>query len=207
MPGMAFAPLTTEFIPWGSAAGKLIVAIGSKLAETKAYISFAKKLTNFFDRVMDLMTTVAGILLICALLMVSGAIASRYFLGRPIGWVVEITEYIILYIAFLVAAWVLKKEEHVKMDMVLNRLNPGAQSLLNVITSAISTIVCFIIIWYGAKVTRELYQTGYFTPTLLELPKFIIIGIIPLGSLLLVIQFVRRTYNYWKSWRASRESA
>lgn len=203
---MAFTALAKEFMPCSSAARNSIAAIEGKLQRTKAPANFSKKLANFFDRIIDLMTVVAGILLICALLMVSGAIASRYFLGRPIGWVVEITEYIILYIAFLVAAWVLKKEEHVKMDMVLNQLNRRAQSLLNVITSAISTIVCFIIIWFGTKVARELYQTGYFTPTLLELPKFLIIGIIPLGSVLLFIQFVRRTYNYWKSWRASRES-
>ena len=170
-------------------------------------MKLVKKPPHVFDRIINLMAIIAGILLICAMLMISGAVASRYFLGRPIGWVIEITEYIILYVTFLVAAWVLKKEGHVKMDIVLNRLPPGAQSLLNVITSAISTIVCFIIVWYGAKVTWELYQTNYFTPTLLELPKFIIIGIIPLGSLLLFIQFVRRTYNYWRNWRASRERA
>jgi C4-dicarboxylate transporter DctQ subunit len=163
-----------------------------------------KKLTNFFDRIIVLMTILAGILLVFAMLIISGAVASRYFLGRPIGWVIEISEYVILFVTFLVAAWVLKQEEHVKMDIVLNQLNPRTQAMINVITSGISAIVCFILTWYGAKVTWELFETGYFTPTLLELPKFIIIAIIFIGSFLLFIQFLRRTHNKWGSWRASR---
>jgi len=162
-----------------------------------------KKLTSFFDRILVLMTILAGILLVFAMLIISGAVASRYFLGRPIGWVIEISEYIILFVTFLVAAWVLKREEHVKMDIVLNQLNPRTQSMINVITSGISAIVCFILTWYGAKVTWELFQTSYFTPTLLELPKFIIIAIIFIGSFLLFIQFLRRTHINWGSWRAS----
>ncbi len=164
-----------------------------------------KKLTNFFDRIIVLMTIFAGILLVSAMLIISGAVASRYFLGRPIGWVIEISEYIILFVTFLVAAWVLKQEGHVRMDIVLNQLNPRTQSMINIITSGISAIVCFILTWYGAKVTWELFQTGYFTPTLLELPKFIIIAIIFIGSFLLFIQFLRRTYDNWGSWRASRD--
>ena len=168
-------------------------------------MSTLKRLAKLFDRIIGFMAILAGILLICAMLMVNGGIASRYFLGKPIGWVVEIAEYIILYIAFLVAAWVLKNDEHVKMDIVLNQLSPRIQSLMNMITSAISSLVCLIIFWYGIRVTWEFYQTNYFTPTLLELPKYIIISIIPLGSLLLFIQFVRRTYNYWRGWRMFRE--
>jgi C4-dicarboxylate transporter DctQ subunit len=163
-----------------------------------------KKLTSFFDRIIVLMTILAGILLVFAMLIISGAVASRYFLGRPIGWVIEISEYIILFVTFLVAAWVLKQDEHVKMDIVLNQLNPRTQAMINVITSGISAIVCFILTWYGAKVTWELFETSYFTPTLLELPKFIIIAIIFIGSFLLFIQCLRRTHNNWGSWRASR---
>jgi len=168
-------------------------------------MKLVKKLTNFFDRTIGAMAILAGILLIFTMLSVSVAIASRYFLNRPMGWVIEISEYCLLYITFLVAAWVLKGEGHVKMDIILNRFNPRTQSLINVITSAISAIVCIILTWYGVKVTLELFQTGYFTPTILELPKFIIIAIIFVGSFLLLIQFLRRTHGYLASWGAWRD--
>jgi len=151
------------------------------------------------------MPILAGILLIFITLIIGVSIASRYFLNRPMGWVTEISEYSLLYITFLVAAWVLKKEGHVKMDIVLTRLKPRTQSVTNVITSAISAVVCFILTWYGVRVTWELFQTGYPTPTILELPKFIIIAAIFIGSFLLFIQFLRRTCSYLGNWRASRD--
>ncbi|MBA7707404.1 hypothetical protein ES703_116276 [subsurface metagenome] len=166
-------------------------------------MKLVRKLTINFDRTINAMTFLAGILLIFMMLSVSVAVASRYFLGCPIGWVLESSQYILLYITFLVAAWVLRGEGHVKMDIILNRLNPRAQSLINTITSAISVIVCFILTWFGVKVTWHFYQVGYFTTTLLELPKFIFIAVIAAGSFLLFIQFVRRTYGYLRSWRIS----
>ena len=164
-----------------------------------------RKLSNFFDRVLVVMTILAGILLIFSLLSINMEVASRYFLGRPMGWVTEISEYTLLYITFLAAAWVLKREGHVRMDIVLDRLSPRTQSMLNVFTSGMSAIVCFILSWYGVKVTWELFQTAYFTPTILELPKFIIVAIIFIGSILLLIQFLRRTCGYLSSWRALRD--
>jgi TRAP-type mannitol/chloroaromatic compound transport system permease small subunit len=46
------------------------------------------------------------------------------------------------------------------------------------------------------KVTRYLYGIGYYTPTVLELPKFIISGIIPVGFFLLFIQAIRNTFSH-----------
>ena len=163
-----------------------------------------KVLTNIFNRTIDLMVILAGILLIFSMLSISMAVASRYLFNRPMGWVTEISEYILVYITFLVATWVLKREGHVKMDLVFNRLSPRTQSMLNMITSGISAIVCFILFWYGVRVTWELFKTRYFTPTILELPKFVIIAIIFIGSMLLFLQFLNRTFGYLSSWRASR---
>jgi len=163
-----------------------------------------RKLTIIFDRIVGFAHILAGILLIFAMVSVSAAIASRYLLGHPIGWVIEISEYILLYVTFLVAAWVLREEGHVKMEIVLSRLNPRVQSLINTITSAISAIICLILTWYGVKVTWDLFQGGYFTPTILELPKFIIIAVIFVGSFLLFVQFMRRGHGYLEGWKKNK---
>ena len=105
------------------------------------------KLTVIFDRTLDAMAILAGILLAFAVLSVSVAVATRYFLGYPIGWVIEISAYILLYITFLVAAWVLREEGHVTIDIVIEWLMPRTQSLINIITSTISAMVCFILTW------------------------------------------------------------
>ena len=160
--------------------------------------------TNIFNRTINLMVILAGILLIFTMLSISMGVASRYLFGRPMGWVVEISEYSLVYITFLVAAWVLKREGHVKMDLVFNRLSPRTQHMMSIITSIISAIVCFILFWYGVKVTWELFRTHYFTPTILGFPKFVIVAIIFIGSLLLFFQFLIRAFGYLSTWRSSQ---
>jgi TRAP-type C4-dicarboxylate transport system permease small subunit len=159
---------------------------------------------NILDQTINVMFVFAGVLLLLAMIIISVGVASRYLLGRPIGWAIEIVEYSLLYIAFLTAPLVLRRGGHVRMDLIFNRLSPRLQSTLNLITSTLSTIVCFILFWFGARVTGDLFRTGYTTPTVLEVPKFVVIGIIFIGFGILFVLFSIRTYNLLSNWKAPR---
>lgn len=161
-----------------------------------------KKLNSVIDRILDIMMVFSGVLVGVLTLIVSMGIFSRYFLNYPLVWVAEISGYCLLYIAFLVAAWLLKEEAHIKMDMILTSLKPSVQTIINTVTSAVSTLVCFILTWFGVKVTLDLFHANYFTPTFLELPKFVFTIAIAFGFLMLSIQFVRATCRYLRKWRA-----
>ena len=163
------------------------------------------KFIAIFDRILSIMAILAGVLLGLATLMIGAEIAIRNLLGRPLGWVTEISAYILLYVTFLVAAWVLRKDRHVNIGFVLNLLKPKTQALICIITSVLITIVCLFLTWFGAKVTWDLYQAKYFEPTLLQLPKFPIIAIICLGSLLLFIQSIIRIFVFVERWKSPSE--
>ncbi len=154
------------------------------------------KVANIFDRTIEYLAIVAAALIILMMLNVGVGVFLRYFLGRPTGWVIDISEWSLVYITFLATAWLLREEGHVKMDILLTRLGPRVQVWLGIITSIIGAIGCFLIAWYGAKVTWGLFQVGYSTAAVLIMPKFIILGVIPVGGFFLFIQFLRRTYGY-----------
>ncbi len=160
------------------------------------------KINTIFDHTLTLLSVLACVLIIFVIVSVDLEVFMRYFLRQPLKWVVEISGYSLLYITFLVAACVLKREGHVKMDLVINRLEPRTHLLLNIITSITSAIVCLVIAWYGVKVTWEHFQIGFYLSTPLKPPSFLIVIIVPVGSFLLFIQFLRRTYGYMGSWRA-----
>jgi C4-dicarboxylate transporter, DctQ subunit len=154
------------------------------------------KAASLVDRLVDLLAIFAGILLAFAAIIVGFGISSRYFMGKPIFWVNEICEYIILYITFLVAAWVLRQEGHVKMDIVLNQLSLKTQHIVNIITSTLCAVGSLVLTWFGIKVTWKLYASKAFTYTVLEVPKYIIASVIFVGSLLLFFQFIKRICSY-----------
>lgn len=153
------------------------------------------KAGSVFDRLLDLCAVLAGIIISFITVSVCAGILSRYFLNRPISWVVEISEYGLLYMTFLVAAWVLRHEQHVSVDLVYSRLSPKRKLIASLFTSIVAAIVFLIITFYGFKVTKHQFDTKYFTPTILEAPKFIITLIIPVGTMLLFVQIVRKIYR------------
>ncbi|MFC1979454.1 TRAP transporter small permease subunit [Chloroflexota bacterium] len=159
-----------------------------------------RKVTNGFNHTINSLGLVASFLIVFTMLLVTADVVMRYFLNNPIQWATEITEYGLLYTTFLGAAWVLSREGHVRMDVVLIRLGPKTQACLNTITSIIGALIWLTVTVFSVKATWNFYQLGYYFFTPLETPKFIVLGIIPLGSVLLFIQFIRRAYGYSPGW-------
>jgi len=154
------------------------------------------KIALIFDRVLNILAFAAGTILILAMLSVIIGVVARYCFERPQIWVIECTEYSLLFVTFLGTAWLLREEGHIKVESVLARLNPKTQRIINIVTSATCAIIFFIITLYGVKTTWTYVKLNYHLPTILAPPQYIIIAIIPLGSSLLLIQFLRRTYKY-----------
>ena len=156
---------------------------------------------RLFDLFLGLMAYLSGIILVFVMLSVCGDVVLRYFFNRPSSWVIEVSQYLLVYITFLGTAWVLKEDGHIIVDVVTVRLSPQTQAFLGIITSLMGAFVCLIIFWFGGVETLDHFQRGVRSPSILEFPKAPVIGIIPFGSLLLGLQFIRRTAKFIGTWR------
>ena len=156
---------------------------------------------KLLDQAMTIMAVLAGVLIIGCTLLVSLQVCSRYFFGWPWGWVVEFTEYSLVYMTFLPAAWILKRDRHVRMDLVFSLLAPRSQSLLSAITFFIGSIISLMLTGFGIRVTWDLFTTKYFTVTILEIPKFIVVGVIFVGFLFLFFQCIRCALAALSDWK------
>lgn len=154
------------------------------------------KLGSIFDRILDFCCWLAGGLLIFAWLLTTVDVVMRYFLNRPIVGTFEMVEHILMLVTFLSAAWLLKEDGHVKVDIVLTMFSTRIQTLVNTITSIIGAIACIVVARYGAQVFWSVFQSGEAFPTRLGFPKAPIYFLIPAGCLMLFIQFLRRAYGY-----------
>ena len=153
--------------------------------------------TNIFDAIIDLFAFLAGAIFIYLMLSVTvEAVVLRYFFGTTTDWIREVAGYTLVFITFMGAPWVLKTEGHVKMDLLLERLKPRPQAVLNIITSVVAAIACLVITWYGLMVTWDDFQTGYFVVSALEPSYWYLIAIIPIGTFLLFIQLLRRISGF-----------
>jgi C4-dicarboxylate transporter, DctQ subunit len=153
------------------------------------------RIGKIFDNINTLMVVICAVLVVGLTFIVGADITLRYLFNRPLGWVKEVSEYTLVGLGFLAAAWILKDDAHVKMDLILTKVSPRTQTMMNLVTSAISTVVVLIVTWFSIRVTVDFYQTKIVTPSVLEPPKWILMTPIIVGCFLLFVQFIRRTYT------------
>ena len=152
--------------------------------------------SELFDNILRGASVVISILIWVMILLVWFQVIARNLTTLVVPWTLELAEWSLLYICFVGAAWVLKNEGHVKIDIALNYLNQKNQALLNGIMSIVGAIICLIITWYSAVMTWGLFQLESRIVSVLDMPKGVITVIIPIGSFCLFIQFLRRAYSY-----------
>ena len=154
-----------------------------------------------FDGVLGGFASLSGILLVYVMFSVTLDVVLRYFFNRPQFWVGELAEYSLLYITFAGTAWVLKRDSHVKIDILNTILSPRHVCILNFISNIIGVFVCSVLTYYGTKVTWDHFERGMYNPTLMEFPKGPLLLIIPVGTFLLLIEFIRRTLKNFEELR------
>ncbi len=158
-------------------------------------MGIVKKFWSGFDVLLKQLANVGMLMLFLMLIAVCWEVFSRYFLGRGTTWVIEFSEYAILYMTFLGSPWLLKENGHVEMDIVVNTLQPKYRQILRATTSVLCALVCLVLAWSGAEVAIDYLQRGLHRPTLMSPPYFPLIAVIPTGFSLLSIQFLRQAHH------------
>ena len=157
---------------------------------------FLETLERGFDRLIVVFAWIAGGLMMFALAAVCVDVLMRYFFNRPLPWVLQISEYVLLYIPFLAAAYVLREESHIRIDILLNRLGRRTRNRVNAVTSVLGCGVLLVLSYYGASITVDYYHRNVPTIKYLKIPEFLVIAVIPVGCFLFALQFLRRAADH-----------
>ena len=120
-------------------------------------------------------------------------VALRYVFNRPIVGGIEIIEYALVYITFLGASWAVPRGAHIDIDVCVQAMPKFWQRVCGLLSNLISLGVAIVLMVFGASVTWTAYMRGAFKPTVLEIPTWVVLLIIPLGSALLAARFLRET--------------
>ncbi|MCE9664725.1 TRAP transporter small permease [Halomonas sp. M5N1S17] len=142
------------------------------------------------SRLNLLLAGISAATLVAATAAVFCEILSRFFFGKSLVWVVELSGYALLYMTFLGAPYLLEKNRHVAIDIVTEHLPPRLQRPLAFLVALFGAAICLYAAWYGLAVTLDQYQFGSRETTVLAPRSYLLTWVFPLGMFLLSIQFV-----------------
>jgi C4-dicarboxylate transporter, DctQ subunit len=160
-----------------------------------------KNISSIFDHLNDYAVILAGAIIIFIMISVTVDVTLRFLFSRPLDWTLDISQILLLYIPFLSAAWVLRKDGHIRIDILFDLFPIRMRNVLNNVNAILGALIFLLITWYGSQVTLDLIGKHALEQRL-DIPTFSIIIIIPIGSFLLFLQYSRLAWTLFRKSRA-----
>lgn len=118
----------------------------------------------------------------------------RYFFNAPTIWVFDTSSYAMLWLAFLAAPALIRSREHIRIEFITMRLGPRTRAAAGAATSLLGALTMAIVLWQTANETYTAYIKNFLTVGSFEVPRWIVWVAMPIGSLFMVLEFLRRSW-------------
>jgi TRAP-type transport system small permease protein len=153
------------------------------------------KLSALFGRLFDAMAALAALLLLAMVVIVTADIALRNLTRGGFVWANEISEYSLYLITLLAAPWLLRRGQHIRVDLILAMLPVRHARAMEAASDVIGCAVSLVLVRYGFAMTHDSWRSGAITIKNLVFAEWWLLAPLPLVFALLAIEFVFRFHR------------
>jgi TRAP-type transport system small permease protein len=164
-------------------------------------------LSRWYGRLLDGMMGAAGLLLLFMTVMIGTDVLLRNVGLGGVPPSNELSEDILYLVTLLAAPGLLRRGQHIRIDIVLQALPPRTAWLLEWLGDLIGLVCCLIFVWYGASVAAASFFDGSVSIKTLVLPEWWLLAPMPIAFALLALEFVFRMQRLALAERRPREDA
>ena len=150
------------------------------------------KLSNAFAKLLDVLAVAAAFVLLAMVVLVSADIILRNLTRTGFPWANEVSEYALYVITLLTAPWLLRRGQHVRVDLVLTLVPVRVAWLMEAAGDVIGFAVCLVMMRYGFKMSIDSAMLGSITIKNLMFPEWWLLWPLPVCFALLAAEFAFR---------------
>lgn len=148
-------------------------------------------ITKLFNKVVNFMAVLAAAIIVFTTAIVAYTIFIRLFGGIGIRWSWQFAEHSMFWFPFLAAPWLLRNHKHVSVDLVLNLLPLKVKKILYVLHGFMGIVLCLVLTYFCTLVTYDNYRRGIMEIQVIDLPKYLLLIVLPVAFLVLTLQFAQ----------------
>jgi TRAP-type C4-dicarboxylate transport system permease small subunit len=138
------------------------------------------------------LASVAAILLgVMALLVTLDVVMRNVGLGT-IAWVNEVSEYSLPVATLLIAPWLLYRNEHVRLDVLLHAVPGKLSRVLERSCDVLGIAICAVFVWYSIRLILDSSRISSMMVKTLAIPEWWQYALVPVCFSLLAVEFARR---------------
>lgn len=152
----------------------------------------AKKLVNILNKFIKWILIILFFLLVVVVFL---QVLFRFVLEQPLAWTEELSRYLLVWITFLGAGYGMSIKAHPSIEILFEKAGPSLKKVLNVVTTIL--IIFFfwqVIINSFEFIGRSMAQTS----PVLRLPMGLVYTVIPISSVLFVINLLFVVITEWR---------
>jgi TRAP-type C4-dicarboxylate transport system permease small subunit len=150
------------------------------------------RLSSLFAKLLNAFAVLAALTLLGMVVMVTADIILRNLTRTGFPWANEVSEYGLYITTLLTAPWLLRRGQHVRIDLVLTLMPARIAWLMEMLADVVGFAVCLIMMRYGIKMTIDSAVLGSITIKNLVFPEWWLLWPLPVCFALLAAEFVFR---------------
>ncbi|HKL01518.1 MAG TPA: TRAP transporter small permease subunit [Desulfotignum sp.] len=148
-----------------------------------------KKFLAVIDGISEWSGKIASFLIVFMTAILLYEVAMRFVFNAPTYWAHELTLHLFGFLAVLSGAYVLRHDQHVRIDIIYNFFPPRGKAILDAITYVIFFLYVGVLVWHGTAIALwsiKLQQTV--SPSPWGSPLWPTKAVIPVAALFLFLQ-------------------
>jgi TRAP-type transport system small permease protein len=150
------------------------------------------RVSNAFGKLLNALAIAAALTLLAMVVMVTADILLRNLTRTGFAWSNEVSEYALYVITLLTAPWLLRRGQHVRVDLVLTLVPVRVAWLMEATGDVLGFAVCLIMMRYGFKMSIDSAVLDSITIKNLVFPEWWLLWPLPVCFALLAAEFVFR---------------
>ena len=152
-------------------------------------------LMRIIDKICDWLAIFAGVYLFAIMCAIVFQATARSFGFSGSSHVFTFTEYGLLYIAMAASPWLVRIKGHVFIEMFTAIIPTSFSATFSRLISVLCIIICALLVWYTGEATLNAYVRGDADMRSVDMPKWLLLGSMPICFSLMAIQFSRYVFG------------
>ena len=170
-----------------------------------------EQLEAAYGRLLEALALVACALIFGMTLMICADVLLRNVRIIPgvagLEWSNEISEGMLYVITMLTAPWLLRRGQHIRVDIVLRAVPKHVGWIFEWVVDSLGLACCLAIAYYGARAALASFQAGSISIKTLVTPEWWLLGVLPVAFLALSFEMLFRMRRLALGERAPRDDA
>lgn len=154
------------------------------------------KLISFLDKKLEEIVLVLSLFIM--LLLVFAQVITRYVFNFSMGWSVELSRYILIWIAWISASYAIQKGSHIRVEFLPEAMKGNFKKVFDLLILLIWISFTIFLAVYGTLFVMYVGERVQTSPSLGIRMSYVYLAV-PIAGLLMSIRLIQQIYYLFKS--------